>query len=361
MNMEGTLNRANPSRPPVRFVTKRWPHHSTHSGYDRIVHYLGSAVPPLDLERLSSRWIPERVAARFTRGAGVEHYLLRSFYAEWAAAREMLVRPGKAVYHLLYGDDTYRYLGHVRRWRGHRLVVSYHVPPDDLRERLRHTGHLRHADAIVVVGTNQLPYFVDLCGEERVHYIPHGIDTEVFRPDPGQERRAGPRRGVLFVGSHRRDIETLGKVLQRIETAAPDLKCVLVTRPEVAGAITGSGNLEVRHRVSEDELIRLYREAAVVLQPMEESTANNSILEALACGTPVVATDVGGVRDYVGDDSAAILTEPRDSEAMVDAVMAIVRDEDARRRMGEAARRRALRFAWPKIAAELSRLYETLS
>jgi glycosyltransferase involved in cell wall biosynthesis len=361
MSLEGTLNPTNRSGPRVRFVTKRWPHHSTHAGYDRIVHYLGSAVPPVDLERLSSRWIPERVAVRFTRRAGVHQYFLPSFYAEWAAAREMLVRPGKAVYHVLYGDDTYRYLGHVRRWRGHRLVVSYHVPPDDLRERLGHTEHLRLADAIVVVGTNQLPYFVDLCGEERVHYIPHGIDTEVFRPDPHQERQTGPSRGMLFVGSHRRDIETLGEVLRRLEAAAPDVGCVLVTSPEVAGTLEARTNVDVRHRVSEDELIRLYREAAVVLQPMEESTANNSILEALACGTPVVATDVGGVRDYVGDDSAAILTKPRSPEAMVDAVMAIVGDEAERRRMGEAARRQALRFAWPKVAAELSRLYETLS
>ena len=340
----------------MRFVTKRWPHHSTHSGYDRVVHYIGSAVPPIDLDRLSSRWIPERIAGRFTRRAGVHQYFLPSFYAEWAAAREMIVRPRKTTYHVLYGDDTYRYLGHVRRWRGHRLVVSYHVPPDDLRSRLRHTRHVGLADAVVVVGTNQLSFFAELCGEDRVHYIPHGIDTEVFCPDPTSPTRDCGKHRVLFVGSHRRDIGTLGDVIRRLARLAPELQFVLVTQPAIGEALRGHGNVELRHGVSEEELILLYREASVVLQPMEESTANNSMLEALACGTPVVATDIGGARDYL-DEECGALTAPRDAEAMVDAIMDITRDHDARQRMGEAARRQAARFAWPTIAAQLAELY----
>jgi glycosyltransferase involved in cell wall biosynthesis len=348
------------SRHRVRFVAKRWPHHSTHSGYDRIVHYMGSAIPQIDLDRLSSRWIPERIAVRFTRRAGVHRYFTPSFYAEWAAAREMIVRPWKTIYHVLYGDDTYRYLGNVRRWRGHRLVVSYHVPPDDLRDRLRHTRHLTLADAIVVVGTNQLPFFAELCGEGRVHYIPHGIDTDVFCPHPTSPKPDEGNRQVLFVGSHRRDIGTLGDVIHRLARLAPDLRFVLVTDPAVGESLRPRGNVELRHGVSEEELIRLYRESSVVLQPMEESTANNAILEALACGTPVVATDIGGARDYL-DEECGALTAPRDAGAMVDAIMDITRDHETRQRMGEAARRQAARFAWPRIASQFAELYRLIS
>ena len=347
------------SRRRVRFVTKRWAHHSTHSGYDRIIDYIGSAVPPIDLDRLSSRWIPERFAIPFQRRAGVHQYFLPSFYAEWAAAREMIVRPAKTTYHVLYGDDTYRSLGQVRRWRGHRLVVSYHVPPDDLRERLEHTDHLGLADAIVVVGTNQLPFFHEACGEDRVHFIPHGVDTEVFRPAPEGAPR-GPEDGhILFVGSHRRDFRTLESVIERLERSAPEQRVVLVTKASAGAALSAHRNVELRSGVSEQELISLYREASVVLQPMEESTANNAILEALACGTPVVATDIGGVRDYM-DDACGALVPPDDPEAMVEATMDISRHEGTRREKGEAARRRAESLAWPKIASRFAELYESI-
>lgn len=353
------MSGANLSQRRVRFVTKRWPHHSTHSGYDRILHYMGSAVPTIDSGPLSSRWIPERIASRFSRRSGVHQYFVPSFYAEWAAAREMMVRPGKTIYHILYGDDTYRYLGHVRRVRGHRLVVSYHVPPDNLRDRLRHTGHLAQADAIVVVGTNQVPFFAEHCGEERVHFIPHGIDTEVFCPAPSSSSPVSTDAHVLFVGSHRRDIATLESVVGRLERLAPDRRVILVTSPKVGSAFQGRGNVELRSGVSEEELIQLYREASVVVQPMEESTANNAILEALACGTPVVATDVGGVRDYM-DERCGALTPVRDPDAMSDAILEIATDEDVRRRMGDAARRQAEEYAWPIVASRFEELYRSV-
>ena len=325
------------------------------------MHYLGSAIPPVDMSRLSSRWIPERVAVPFTRRAGVHQYFLPSFYAEWAAAREMLVRPGKAVYHVLYGDDTYRYLGHVRRWRGHRLVVSYHVPPDDLRDRIRHTDHLRLADAIVVVGTNQLPFFVDLCGEERVHYVPHGVDTEVFTPRDPSESPEPDTRHVLFVGKHRRDFVTLGGVIEKMQRMAPEVTFVLVTNSDAGRPLARLGNVALRERVPERELIELYRDAAVLIQPMEESTANNSILEAMACGLPVVATDIGGVRDYVGSGQAAMLTRPGSVDEMVEAIVEVTRDPDTRSRMSTDARHEAARFSWPRVASQLSGIYESLT
>lgn len=345
----------------VRFVTKRWSHHSTHSGYDRIIDYIGEPIGRIDLTRLSSRWIPERIAMKFVSRAGVRGYSMASFYDEWAAARDMIARPRRAVYHVLYGDDTYRYLGMARRMMPHRLVVSYHLPPAALRDRMRHTDHLRKADAIVVVGTNLVPLFSELCGADRVHYIPHGIDTDVFRPataphdDPPDEAK----QRVLVVGSHRRDFKTLGAVIGKLEREAREVQFVLVTGASAADSLRGYPNAVVKGYIEEPELIRLYQNAAVVLQPMEESTANNSILEGLACGVPIVATDVGGVGAYV-NENCAVLTGAGDADGMVNAILRITRDPTRRLEMKHAAREQAMKFSWPRIASQFAALYDRI-
>ena len=92
---------------------------------------------------------------------------------------------------------------------------------------------------------------------------------------------------------------------------------------------------------------------------MEESTANNAVLEALACGTPVIATDIGGVRDYMGEDCGA-LVPPEDPDAMVDAILDISSDADIRQEMGAAARRQAETLAWPRVARQLEALYRSI-
>lgn len=348
--------------PRVRFVTKRWSHHSTHSGYDRIIDYIGDPIERIDLTRLSSRWIPESVAMRFVGRAGVRGYSMTSFYDEWAAARNMIARPRRTVYHVLYGDDTYRYLGLVRRMTPHRLVVSYHLPPAALRDRMRHTQHLRRADAIVVVGTNLVPLFSELCGSDRVHYIPHGIDTDVFRPGtpPHGDSVGDAKPQVLVVGSHRRDFETLGAVIRKLQREAPEVQFVLVTGASIADSFRAHPNVEVKRHIEESELIRLYQEASVVLQPMEESTANNSILEGLACGVPIVATDVGGVGAYV-NESCAVLTDAGDAEGMADAILRITRDPVRRSEMKHAAREQAMEFSWPRIASQFAALYDRIT
>ncbi|MCZ1008118.1 glycosyltransferase [Streptomyces lydicus] len=95
---------------------------------------------------------------------------------------------------------------------------------------------------------------------------------------------------------------------------------------------------------------------------MTDATANNALLEALACGTPVVATDTGGISYYTGHGPAALLTPPGDAAAAAEAIETLL-DElgtaaHASRRA--AARERAELFAWPRIADQVRSVYRLL-
>jgi glycosyltransferase involved in cell wall biosynthesis len=155
---------------------------------------------------------------------------------------------------------------------------------------------------------------------------------------------------------HRRDLETLRRVIELVWVQDRYVRFVLVTSESNLGFFTGLENVDLRCGLPEPELIKLYQSADLLLQPLQDSTANNSILEGLACGLPVVATDIGGVPDYV-DETCGVLVPPKDAEAMADAVLSLLSDESMRRRMATCARTHALQFDWSVVTKQMHQVY----
>ena len=109
--------------------------------------------------------------------------------------------------------------------------------------------------------------------------------------------------------------------------------------------------------LSNDELRSAYREASCLLMTLEAATANNAILEAMACGLPIVSEDVGGVAEYCGS-CCARLCAPGSAEALKESILTLYRDPDMVTRMSLRARERAEEFDWPVIAKRTVRLYD---
>src|SRR3989440_148862 len=125
--------------------------------------------------------------------------------------------------------------------------------------------------------------------------------------------------------------------------------------------VVGDGPLrkrvpQARGFVPRDELERLYAEAAVVACPSRREGFGVTCLEAMAYGKPVVAGDVGGLRDLVVDGETGLLVPPRDPAALRAALGSLLGDRDRRLRLGAAARERARKhFSWgPIVSATLA-------
>lgn len=353
----------------VNYIAERWGHHSDHSSYDQLIRYVAEQRPVRVLDGIWPSWMPGRVPVLLARRSGVRHYTYTSFHKEWSAIRNMAPRAARgrrSVYHILYGENSYRYLGGVSKLFGARLVATFHQPPSALGELLRTVDHLKRLDTVIVVGTNQIPFFEALLGPGRVFWVPHGVDTQVFRP---AERRhvdaqirghdAGHKRQVLFVGQHKRDFTTLLNVIEQVHARQPGVRFVVVTAEKFRHLFEGQGQVDLRHRVPEEELIDLYRSSDLLLQTLEDSTANNAILEGLACGLPVIATEVGGVSDYL-DETCGVLLQPKDAQAVAEAILELLSDEERRCRLAVQARQRALEFDWRVVAQKMGVLYDQL-
>lgn len=163
---------------------------------------------------------------------------------------------------------------------------------------------------------------------------------------------------VLIVGEHMRDWPVMHGAIDEINHLGLDIEFHVVTNERFLPYFNGCANLVYHSQISETELIDLYRGADVLFLPVTNATANNSILEALACGTPVISTLVGGIPDYVNNESGWLLPVG-DVEGHVKLIASLHANRELARRRRHAARAQALKFDWGLVAEQMVALYAT--
>jgi glycosyltransferase involved in cell wall biosynthesis len=111
--------------------------------------------------------------------------------------------------------------------------------------------------------------------------------------------------------------------------------------------------------VPHSRLVEYYRKADVLINPSLSEAFGMSLVEAMACQVPVVATRVGGMTEIIEQSQAGLLTEPGDATALAQAILRLLTDDDLRKRMGVAGRKEAVtRYSWDQVAKKLLGLYE---
>ena len=303
--------------------------------------------------------MPPPLAARLVEPARPRWYRDETLALEVEVGRRMLARRTDVV-HMLYGDEQLWWRGDVARLsrrRGPRLVCSFHQPPKVLDEVGPGPRRLRQLHGVVTLAGNQADHLAEIVGEDRVFRLTHGVDTVWWRPGDGPKADAT----CLFVGQWLRDVDVLVAVAARLAERAPEVRIrVAGASPEANAALAAAPNVTLLERLSDDDLREEYRAASLLLLPLADATTNCAMLEAMGCGTPIVVTDVGGTRSYV-DDTNAVLTPHGDAEAMTEAVLELLGDDERRAALGAAARARALTIDWRRTAGRIAEMYRAVA
>jgi starch synthase len=215
---------------------------------------------------------------------------------------------------------------------------------------------------------------------ERVHVVHNGIDTSLYRPDHGTDAldRIGLDRSrpyVLFVGriTRQKGVPHLLRAVRDIDPAAqvvlcagaPDTPEIDQEFRELFGELSAvrAGVFWLPKMLPRPEVIQLLTHAALFVCPSVYEPLGIVNLEAMACGTPVVASAVGGIPEVVDDGTTGLLVPPGDGfeAGLARAMDAVLGDPAAARRMGEAGRERAVgEFGWDAVARRTVRLYEEI-
>jgi D-inositol-3-phosphate glycosyltransferase len=212
---------------------------------------------------------------------------------------------------------------------------------------------------------------------DRVEVIPPGVDHAAFSPGD-----AAPARRRLHLPVERPVLLFVGRI-QPLKGADLALGC-LAELPEAVTLVVvggpsgadGPAELERLHALActlgvadrvrwvppqpHEALADWYRAADVCLVPSRSESFGLVALEAAACGTPVVASDVGGLRSLVADGETGFLVETRTPAAFAAPVAALLADPERAAAIGAQAAARSARYTWSITAARLRRVYTDL-
>ncbi|MFD5568418.1 glycogen synthase [Streptomyces cadmiisoli] len=211
----------------------------------------------------------------------------------------------------------------------------------------------------------------------RVHVVHNGIDTDLYRRDPGTDvlTRIGidpARPYVLFVGriTRQKGVPHLLRAVRDIDPAAQVVLCAgAPDTPEIDREFRElhrelsrgrDGVHWIPRMLPRPEVVQLLTHAAVFVCPSVYEPLGIVNLEAMACGTPVVASRVGGIPEVVEDGKTGVLVPVDDDfeRGLARALDDVLGDPEGARSMGEAGRERAVgEFGWDAVARRTARLY----
>jgi len=354
------------------------PHVLHDLGYgNRIVHVPAGPETPLSKDRLLEH-LPSFIdtIVDFAASKNIRYDILHSHYwLSGLAALELRARWGTPVIHMFHTLAAMK--NRVAR-NGEEI---------DSGARMEAEGRLlRQADRIVAATQAELAQFQWLyhADTRRVAVIPPGVDTGHFYPIPEDEARefAGvpaDKRMLLFVGRVEplKGIDSLLQAIAILRAQDPALGAALCLAAiggepdddradetaEMARLQELRRDLHIEDvvtflgRKAQDTLPYYYSAAEVVVVPSHYESFGLVALEAMACGTPVVASETGGLAFLVRDGETGFHVPTGDPEALAERLRLLLHDDLLRERLGRQAAEYAKHYAWPLMADQIIDLY----
>ncbi|MBL8078753.1 MAG: glycosyltransferase [Anaerolineales bacterium] len=356
------------------------PHVLHDLGYgNRVVHVQAGPEHPAGKQEIA-KYIPEFVEGvkQFAAEKGIQYDVIHSHYWMSGLAAEQLSDEwgGVPIVHM------YHTLGEMKN----RVARS----EDERAGEDRLNGErqvLRRANRIIVATLAELTQlrFLYHADDRKLITIPPGVDTSHFYPIPADEAKEfiglkSDDRMVLFVGR----IEPL-KGVDTLITAMSCLDVEGLNKPVHLAIIGGEPNanagdmtaemtrlqrlcdeLAIGHTVvflgkrGQDTLPYYYSAAEAVVMPSLYESFGMVALEAMACGTPVIASEVGGLGYLVQNGETGFTIPDSDPQALCERLSVLLSDAPLREMMGRRASTYALDYAWEKIAIQIIDVYKEL-
>lgn len=311
-------------------------------------------------------------------------HLLRGGRWAWRGLRRMIRFHHPHIVHARGTSTWMDAVLAVRGLAGTRLILSYHgrtdTRPVSIRRRWLNRLAASRADAIVAVSHE---------AAERLHHewsiaagkicvIPNGVDSECYRPAESDQHKKNLRRKlrldegivpVICVANLLpiKGLDVLLAAWRKVCLADRSAQLLIVGEGTLGESLRAQAEqLRCASRVCflgrREDVPNLLRAAEIFVLPSRSEGSSNALLEAMATGLPIVATDVGGNRELIRSNRTGWLVPPDDPTRMAEAILNTLFNPSARQRVGAAARAEVLGlFSLQQWIERYRRLYRTLA
>jgi glycosyltransferase involved in cell wall biosynthesis len=232
---------------------------------------------------------------------------------------------------------------------------------------------LKKADKIIIIQENYSSSSPYLAGyEDKIQVIPCGADVDRFTPQAiGKDENTIFFLSLLDEFHKYKGLEYLLKALKIVKNKIPDVKLIVGGKGvlmehyrETASSMGLSENVEFHGFIPDNKITEYYSRANVFILPSTSSVQEGFgivALEALACQTPVISTEIVGVAADVKKSKSGIIIPPKDVDKLADAIIEILSDEESSRKMGVNGRKLVERkYTWKKIAEMTEQVYKEI-
>ncbi len=350
----------------IRTLYPQW---ATRSGISQYLNYLNKesfavseqVVAMRDKDGRADKGVAARLARKTLKLARPQNtiYDLNDFHAEAKVFKKAWSDPSLDIIQYLDPEHSLCYLpGWLKlrssvRSRRPALIAMFHQTKNILKN-IFPPMMTRYLDHIILMSSEQRTFFEDVVDPDKISVILHGIDTDFYKPD--QAKRQDGKFMCVTVGHWLRDYDSLEMVAAS-----------LLDRTSVEFHIVS--NVQLRHRlknvfihrnIADAELLNLYQKANLLFMPFKDATANNAILEGMACGMPILTTDLIATREYAAS-AGSFFVKQNDIDDFRQCIIALSSDPDRCDQLAKRSRERALELSWPAIARQYESLYRSLA
>jgi glycosyltransferase involved in cell wall biosynthesis len=323
------------------------------------------------------------ISTRIALSSLLANYSVRAYFKLRELARDHR-------FDVVHDNQTLSYGVWAAHATGFPLVATIHHPLSyDLRNQLRQAKSTyekarrilwspwmmqeltaRYVDRVIVVSETSR---IDVeeafrLPKDRVRTVYNGIDTDTFRPLPGVERIPDK---LLYVGNSedrnkgaRYFLKALDLLKDEIDfrvTFVDNAKHNLKLAPRLVDEYSLNSRVDFTGRIPTPELVQHYNEARLLVTSSVHEGFGLPLAEAMACGCPTVATDIGAYREIVEHGTSGWLVPPADPAALASAIRMMWNDGELRARLAAGGRERIVeKFNWRKAAEETLAVYEEI-
>ncbi len=205
--------------------------------------------------------------------------------------------------------------------------------------------------------------------EKEIGIIYNGVDVDKFRPDAALRSKD---EFIITIGAsritHRKGIDYLIRAIKKVSRQHPNVRLKLMGDgnareefEELVKQLDLQNNVEFLGRIPREKTPAYYQEAGLFVLPSLNEGMSNAMLEALASGLPLVATDTGGTKELVADGKNGFVVKMKDPDDLAEKIEKIMDDEDLQKSMAEASRQLAENISWEQVAKRYFELYKKVS